>query len=296
MTTLQALVLGVLQGLSEFIPISSSGHLVLLQKLFNISEGSMNFDIFLHLATLISLCIVMRKKLLAYLREPLGHVPKMVVLGTVPTVIIAFAFGKFFSELFETGVSLGFGFLYTAIILYLAEKQSGEAGNSIMPDGATGKQIARSGEAGMRIKPAGALVVGLAQGIAVTPAVSRSGSTIAAGLMTGASRADAIEFAFLMSIPVTLLAVAQDMLKMITGGELFSSAEAAVVGTRAAFGPVEMAVGFAAAAVTGYFSAKYMLKAIQKIKLTWFSAYVGILGALILLDQLFFGVVFDKFF
>ena len=333
MTAIQALILGVVQGLGEFLPISSSGHLVLLQKIFGIREGAMSFDIFVHLGTLISLCIVMRKRLLEYLREPLGYIPKMVLLGTVPTVVIAFAFGSFFADLFDTGASLGFGFVYTALILLYAENhRRGESemrgpGENVMrgprenvmrgpgENGMPGGGGPRDRDGGRRDKasversvtPAGAVIVGIAQGIAVVPAISRSGSTIAGGVICDFGRFAAIEFAFLMSIPVTLLAVAQDLLKIILsrgGGTAAAAAGAAAanadgvsaaVNAVSAAGPVEMAVGFLAAAITGYFAARFMLTAIRKIKLTWFSLYVGALGVLILLDQFVFGFVFDKF-
>jgi undecaprenyl-diphosphatase len=305
MSAIQALILGIAQGLGEFLPISSSGHLVLLQRLFGIGEGALSFDIVVHFGTLISLCAVMRKRLLELLRDPFGHVPRMVALGTVPTVIIAFVFGGFFKELFDTGISLGFGFLFTAATLYIAEnhykkaERGGIAGDGLA-GGADG--VRRLPLNDKNITPRGALIVGIAQGIAVTPAVSRSGSTIAAGIVCEFGRREAIEFAFLLSIPVTLMAVAQDFLKMALGAnsgaiEGVNAANAAsAAGALSAAGPLEMAIGFAASAVTGYFSARFMLGIIGKIKLSWFSAYVGLLGLSILCDQLFFGVVFDKFF
>jgi undecaprenyl-diphosphatase len=294
MTAVQAFILGVIQGACEFLPISSSGHLVLFQKLFGVNEGAMSFDIIVHFGTLISLCAVMRKKLLAYLRNPLGYIPKMVVLGTIPTVIIVLVFGRVFKDLFETGISLGIGFIYTAIILYIAENHGGGYG-----DGYSDRDESRVPAAiENRVTPQGALFVGIAQGIAVIPAVSRSGSTIAGGVICNFGKRAAIEFAFLMSIPVTLLAVAKDILDMALdkSGGAAGMASGAAAGTAGAAGPIEMAIGFIAAAITGYFAAHYMLTAIRKIKLTWFSLYAGSLGFLILLDQLFFGVVFDKFF
>ncbi|MDR3121057.1 MAG: undecaprenyl-diphosphate phosphatase, partial [Clostridiales bacterium] len=200
MTAVQALILGIVQGLGEFLPISSSGHLVLVQKLFGIEEGAMSFDIIVHLGTLVSLCVVMRKQIFAYLRAPLGHVPRMVVLATVPTVVIALAFNSILEGLFETGFGLGFCFLYTAAILWFAETHN------------SGVEARREGKRIEAVSPRDALLVGISQGIATIPAVSRSGSTIAGGLLSGLRREAAIEFAFLMSIPVTLMAVAFDLL------------------------------------------------------------------------------------
>ena len=346
MTWFQALILGVVQGLCEFLPISSSGHLVLLQKVFNINEGALSFDIIVHLATLIALCAVMRKRLAAYLRNPFGHIPRMVVLGTVPTAVIALVFSKVFKDMFDSGMSLGIGFIYTAVILYLAQTHSDSFGDggSVLGGGGVmfgrnpmagggGAKFNRGAARGMKgadaidivateqaVTPKGALIVGIAQGIAIIPAVSRSGSTVAGGIMSNFGKTAAVEFAFLMSIPITLLAVAQDVLEAIknkgaaaagavAAGALAGTADAAVgaagaagavnaagaAGAAQAIGFLEIAVGFAAAAVTGYFAARFMLTAIKKIKLTWFSLYVGVLGILILADQLVFGIVFDKF-
>ena len=322
MTALQALILGIVQGICEFLPISSSGHLVLLQRLFGINEGALSFDIFVHLGTLVSLAVVMRKRLLGYLREPLGHIPKMVVLGTIPTVIIVLAFNSIFANLFDTGASLGVGFIFTALLLLFAENHSKNesasgrfaySGGRSLTAGAQKRRFGynerrRRTDMEQSVTPAGALVVGIAQGIAVIPAVSRSGSTIAAGIMCDFGRPAAIEFAFLMSIPVTLMAVAQDLLKILIGNanaaKAANAANAAIGDASAAAanaavsaaGAVDMAVGFIAAAITGYFAARFMLRLIQKIKLTWFSIYVGLLGVFILADQLFFGFVFDKLF
>jgi len=316
MNIIQAVILGIIQGLGEFLPISSSGHLVLVQKLFGVNEGALSFDIIVHLGTLISLMIVMRRRLAVYLREPFGHVPRMVALGTIPTVVIAFAFRGFFKDLFDTGVSLGVGFLYTALILYIAEnhKDAGagaSAGKRKAARVSVGKSTAMPPDGrnvdDRQITPIGALIVGISQGIAVIPAVSRSGSTISSGIVCNFGKPAAVEFAFLMSIPVTLLAVAQDLLSMIlskagtaaaVAGDAGATAAAAASGAVAASaaGAVEMTAGFVAAAVTGFFAARFMLSLINRIKLTWFSLYVGILGILIIIDQLFFGLVFDKLF
>jgi undecaprenyl pyrophosphate phosphatase UppP len=352
LTALQALILGIVQGLGEFLPISSSGHLVLLQKIFGISEGAMSFDIVVHLGTLVSLLVVMRKEIMRYARHPLGHVPRMLALGTLPTIAIALAFNGFFEGLFESGASLGVGFVLTAALLWFAESrsgkgaaaqgaaagqeaavQSGAAGQGAaarggLPAGAkpaTGPEptaaqnevgrgavvaaqgqgaigaklasgqeptVARSGAPspepaqgkGMDgITPRDALAVGVAQGIAIVPAISRSGSTIAGGLLRGLSREAAIEYGFLMAIPVTLMAVALDALKMLIA---VSGGEYAGVPAR------EMLIGAAAAMATGLFAAKFMLSMIRKIKLAWFSAYVLALGVFVLADQLWFGIFF----
>ncbi|MDR1440745.1 MAG: undecaprenyl-diphosphate phosphatase [Clostridiales bacterium] len=290
------MILGIVQGLGEFLPISSSGHLVLVQKIFGVNEGAMSFDIVVHLGTLASLFIVMRKKITQYLRHPLGHVPMMVVVGTIPTVVIALAFYGFFESLFDTGASLGIGFVFTAALLWFAESRGAKAhmrAAAAAPQGkaqgnAQGAEAASS--AGKRmdgITPRDAIAVGVAQGVAIVPAISRSGSTIAGALLSGLSREAAIEYAFLMAIPVTLMAVALDALKVVMGMS---------AGTYVGVPAREMLVGAVSAMATGLFAAKFMLAAIRKISLKWFSAYVLALGVLVLADQLWLGIFFDKLF
>ena len=262
----------------------------------------MSFSILVHFGTLVSLCVVMRDRLLKYLREPLGHIPRMVVLGTIPTIVVVLLFGRVFNDFFDTGASLGAGFILTALVLLFAEKIGEKYGGGYISKKQTGgwEEVGATSKERQPIEKKvtikGALIVGVAQGIAVTPAVSRSGCTIAAGIISGFGRQAAIEFAFLMSIPVILMAMAQDVLKIITRGPDPAAAADGIQHAMGAAGPLEMAIGFVAAAVTGYFAAHFMLKAIQKIRLSWFSLYTGVLGVLIMLDQLVFGVVFDKFF
>ena len=274
MTVIEAMALGFVQGVGEFLPISSSGHLVLLQRAFGISEGAMAFDVAVHLGTLVALIVVMRKRLLMYIRNPLGRVPVLVVVGTIPTAAIALALKKTISGLFESGASLGVGFLLTAAMLWFAEAWS--------------KRMASAGAkgAGRRIDEAtaaDAIMIGIAQGVATVPAVSRSGSAISSGLVCGLDREAAVEYAFWLSIPITLLAVADDVLGIAMGG-----------GGGGDVGAAPMVVGTLVAMAVGIPAARLMLRRIRRISLKWFAAYVGALGALALIDQLFIGAVLDK--
>ena len=309
MTVIEAAILGFVQGVGEFLPISSSGHLVLLQRLFGVSEGSMSFGIAVHIGTLVALVAVMRKRLLSYLNQPLGRVPVLVVIGTVPTAIMALALKRFLESLFDTGASLGVGFLLTAAMLVFAETWSkrmggrtggrmgeragsrvGERMGGRMDGGMGGHMdgratVARAHVAGRRIDEANiadALAIGFAQGVATVPAISRSGSTIAAGLICGLGRESAVEYAFLLSIPIMLLAVADDALSILLGRG------------GAGVGALPTAVGVLVAMAVGFPTARIMLRKIRKINLKWFAVYTAALGVLVLVDQLFIGAFFAK--
>ena len=268
MSVLQGFILGIVQGLSEFLPISSSGHLVLFQKLFGLSEGVLTFDIAVHLATVISVLVVMWKDVLEILKKPWGKLPVLILAGSVPTFIIAVLFGDMFEKLFESGISLGFEFILTGLILWYAEG-------------------VRSRNKGLdSMKYSDALVVGTAQGVAILPAISRSGLTIAGALMRGLNREFALKFSFLMSIPVILGAAAKDVYDIVKAGS----------GLEEGVEFLPLIVGMAAAAVSGYLAIRFMLKVFSKVSFRMFSYYVFALGILVLVDQMFFGRFFGRLF
>lgn len=268
LTVLQGVILGIIQGLAEFLPVSSSGHLVLFQKLFGLQEGNITFDIAVHIATLAAVIVVMRKDVLGILRKPFGKLPLLIVAGTIPTGIIALIFSEQFRRLFETGKSLGLGFILTGLVLWYSDRLG-------------------SGRKGLeKMGYADAIVVGIAQGIAILPAVSRSGMTISGGLFRGLSREFALRFSFLMSIPAILLAAAKDVYDILKAGAGFD------IGV----GVLPLAAGMAAAAVSGYIAVRFMLRIFSKVSFKVFSYYVFVLGAFVLADQIFFGRFFERLF
>ncbi len=264
MSIFEAILLGIVQGFSEFLPISSSGHLVLLQKIFGIQEGALTFDIALHLATLIAVMVVYREKILEILKKPFSKLPVYIVLGTIPIGILGLLFNDKIEQLFETGATLGAGFIFTGIILMLAEN--------------VGKKE-RDLE---KMKVSDPLLIGTAQAVAMLPAVSRSGMTISSALALGVERKTAADFSFLLSIPAILAAVVLDVYKMVKTGE----------NALAAIGTAPLVLGMLFAAVAGFFAVKTMLKLIQNRKLKYFSWYLWGLGALVLLDQLVLHIFF----
>ena len=264
MSYLEAIFLGIVQGFSEFLPISSSGHLVLFQRILNVEEGALSFDIALHFATLVAVITIYWKKIIEMIRRPFSKLPMYIVLGTIPIGILGLLFNDLIESFFESGATLGVGFIFTGIVLMYADK--------------VGKKSRDLSE--LNIKDP--LVIGTAQAVAMLPAVSRSGMTISSALSLGIERKTAADFSFLLSIPAILAAVVLDLYKMLQNGE----------NTLAAIGIGPVAIGMFFAAVAGFIAVKAMLRLISNKKLYYFSYYLWGIGGLVLLDQL----VLHRFF
>ncbi len=264
LSVLEALIQGIVQGLTEFLPVSSSGHLVVMQKLFGMKGNLLTFDLVVHFGTLIAVCAVMWKDIAAILKKPLCKMTWMIIVATIPTVIIGFAFKDLFKSLYESGITLGFEFILTGLVLWLAENT----------------RRGRKGIRGMNVVDA--LVIGTAQGAAILPAVSRSGLTIAGALFRKLDREFALRFCFLLSIPAILGPVALDAYDVVKQGSAYMQ------------DIWIYAVGFIAAAISGYAAIRFMLRIFTKASFKLFSVYVFIIGALVLIDQLFFGRFFGR--
>ncbi|MEZ4358510.1 MAG: undecaprenyl-diphosphate phosphatase [Eubacteriales bacterium] len=262
MNIIESIIIGLVQGLTEFLPVSSSGHIVLLQNVFGIQEQQIFFGVMVHLATLVAVTIVLWKDILKILKNLFGHMTWMIVIASIPAVIIGALFSDFFEEAFG-GASLGYMFLLTALILTLSEKLYSRQRKNPRQE----------------VNLKNALSMGIMQALAILPGVSRSGSTIAGGLFTGMNREAAAKFSFLMSIPIIL------------GSAIFEGYDAVKVG----IGNVDwlpVILGMVAACISGYVAVKFMLNLIKRKRLYGFAVYVGILGALVILDQLVFHVFF----
>jgi undecaprenyl-diphosphatase len=259
---LECLILGIVQGLTEFLPVSSSGHLVLFQKIFGIEEGALTFDVALHLATLIAVFAVFWKDIISVITKPFSRLTLLLVVGTIPTMAMGFLLKDFFEKTFESGATLGVEFLFTGLILWYTES------------------VKSKGKGVEKTTYADAALIGVAQGIAILPAVSRSGLTIAGALFRGLDRDFAAKFSFLMSIPVILGAGLLDGYKVMKDTGLSGLDGGPYI------------IGMLAAAVSGYFAIKIMLKILAKGSLRKFSYYVFAVGGLVILDQLFFKVFF----
>lgn len=250
-------ILGAVQGLTEFLPVSSSGHLTLLQHLlrFDLEGGSMTFiNIMMHLGTLIAVIVVFWKDILALFKKPFKTL-LMLIAATIPAGVVGLLFNDEIDALFsgENAVLyLSVCFALTALLLLICEMA------------AKRRKVQ---------KPLGwgsAAAMGLMQAVALFPGISRSGSTIVAGTLVGTRREDVAKFSFLMSIPVILGSFAVEVFGIVR--------EPSSVAGVGANGVIGMAVGVVLAAVFGFFAIKLMLRVIRKANYVWFSVYLTALS------------------
>ena len=271
MTYIQAIILGLIQGLAEFLPISSSGHLALLQYFFGIeSDQVLAFTVMLHVGTLLSVFIIYWKdikdlvvELIATIRDvctgkglrinanPTRRLGFMIIVATIPTALIGLLFEDFFEGLYSSLVSICLGLIFTGFILLLAERK-----------GRQDKDIET-------MKFRHAVFVGIMQGIAICPGVSRSGSTLFGSLMSGLKRELAVKFAFLISIPSILGSVILEVPDALEEG-----VDAATIGP--------MIVGVIVAAISGIFAIKAMIRVVTGRRLVGFSIYVWLVAVVVL--------------
>ncbi|WP_304225656.1 undecaprenyl-diphosphate phosphatase [Gracilinema caldarium] len=272
MSILQAIFLGFLQGLTEFLPVSSSGHLVLAQKIMGISEPALFFDTLLHVGTLVAVLIVLWKDVWALMRRPFQRLTGLIILGTLPTIVIALVFKDAIEHAFTSGAFLGIGFLLTTGLLLGAEYLSS-------------RKTAGRGETEMKYTDA--LLIGTLQGVAIFPAVSRSGSTIAGALGVGLNREFAARFSFLMAIPAILGAFVLQLKDLLPALKAHD--------TETIFGGIGLPAiiaGTVTATVVGIFAVRFMLNLIKNKNLKGFALYTAVLGVLVLADQALFHLFF----
>jgi len=272
MSIIHAVLLGIIQGLTEFLPVSSSGHLVLFQKLFGISEPALLFDTMLHMGTLAAVVAVLWKDIWAILRKLNQPLTLYLIIATIPTVIAALVFRKPLERAFETGHFLGFAFLMTSALLIGAELLAKRGAAS----GGTAKNAAT-------VNWLDALVIGVMQAIAIIPGVSRSGATLSGALSRGLDRDFAARFSFLLSIPAILGAVVFQLKDLVKGGAAEAAGVTASGGVNAGggIGAAAMIAGTISAAVVGFFAVRLMLKIVREKSLWGFAVYTGVLGLVI---------------
>ena len=255
MTELQALILGIVQGLTEFLPVSSSGHLELGHALLgDESTDNLRFALVVHVATVLSTIVVFRKDILELLKglfafewnEPTKFVSKL-LFSAIPVLIIGLFFKDQIEELFTGNLVLvGSMLIFTAFLLALP-------GFIKVNDG--------------KITFFKALIIGVAQAVAVIPGISRSGSTIATGLLLGTKKEEVARFSFLMVLIPILGAAFLDMV----GGDITSSESISAI---------PLFIGFIAAFVTGLLACSWMIKIVKRGKLIYFSIYCLIVGVI----------------
>ena len=276
MTYFEAVILGLVQGLAEFLPISSSGHLALLQQWFGIEEDNvLLFAVLLHVGTLISVFIVYWKDIWELIVElcltfkdiftgkglrieerPVRKLGVMIIVATIPTGIIGILFNDFFDSLYTSVLPIGIGLIITGLLLTFAEKMG-------------------SSKRGIKqMNYRNAVFIGIVQGIAICPGISRSGSTLFGSLVCNLNREFAVKYVFLISIP------------SILGSAVLETPAALEAGMdMAQLGPV--LVGMIVAAVSGLVAIKTMIKVVSNKKLNYFSYYVWLLGAAVVIYSFF---------
>ncbi len=250
MQILFLLILGILQGICEFLPISSSGHLVLFSNIFGITD-SLFVSIVLHVATLLAILVVFKKEIFYMISHPFSKESMNIVIATIPTALIVLILMPIINQSF-TGSFLAVSFLISSILLVAVEYYS--------------KRHKQSKEFTYK----NAIIMGIAQGLAVFPGISRSGTTISAGLFSGGDKENCAKFSFLMSIPVIILSMILEIIKIFIYKETVSVNIVGIVGA------------FIFAFVIGILSIKLMIKLTSKLNFKWFSLYLLIISIITL--------------
>ncbi|MBQ8748880.1 MAG: undecaprenyl-diphosphate phosphatase [Clostridia bacterium] len=238
----EAIILGIVQGLTEFLPISSSGHLVLLQNIFD-TGSNLFMTVALHLGSLVAVVVVFWKDIVYIVKHPFCDLSKKIIFATIPTVIIVLFFKTYIEDSFNGNFFL-IGFILTAFLLMITEI------------------IAKKVDFKKPLSTKTAVIMGIAQGIATLPGISRSGSTICAGLLCGEHRDSVASFSFLMSIPIIIASCVYEL--------LFSASSVTV-------SVLPIIIGMIFAFIFGMLAIKLMLKLIKKVEFTYFAIYLVVL-------------------
>lgn len=267
MDLVKAIILGIVQGLSEFLPISSSGHLVIVEHLMNFNLGGLSFEVFVHFGTLLAVCWAFRMDLIRLFaaipdifrlfspdlpaeRKEYALLDIYIIIGSIPAAVIGLLFENAIERIFENHVIALYMLFLTGLIVW-SSRYAGE--NTRHVNGLRG------------------FVIGIAQAVSILPGISRSGTTIVTGLWMGVERLRAARFSFLLSVPVIFgatLLKSHDLMK----NPLPSS------------DTLPLLLAGAAAAISGYFAIVWLMKIIQKQKFEWFGIYciaVSILGLML---------------
>ena len=266
----QAILLGLVQGLTEFLPVSSSGHLMIFKELLGVDGGGfLDFTVTVHLATVLATLVVFWKAIWQLLKgffqfkynDETDYVCKILV-SLIPVAVVGFFFKDFVEGLFgESLIPVGVGLCFTAALLLLSDY----SGRLFRRPGRPVKEV-RSG-----ISYGQAFLVGLGQAVAVAPGVSRSGTTIATGLVSGVRREVMAQFSFLMVLIPIIGEQLLDIVKAVAG-------EGGLAG---GVGTVSLLLGFVAAFVSGLFACKAMVALVRRARLGWFALYCVLVAVLI---------------
>ena len=254
MNSIEAIILGIIQGLTEFLPVSSSGHLELAKAILgdtSVPKESLTFTVVLHFATALSTLVIFRKEIAQIFKglfqlkwnEEFKFSIK-IIISMLPAVVVGLLFEKQLAAFFNGNILLvGFMLLVTALLLLLADKAKN-----------TQKEVSFSNS----------LLIGVSQAIAMLPGISRSGATISTAVLLGIDKTNAARFSFLMVVPLIFGKIGKDIL----GGDLgFQSSEI-----------IPIAAGFIAAFIAGLFACKWMIALVKRSKLSYFALYCAVVG------------------
>ena len=264
----QAFLLGIVQGLTEFLPVSSSGHLMIFRELMGVDgEGFLDFTVTVHFATVLSTIVVFWGAIVRLLKgffkfrynDETDYICKILV-SLIPVALVGFLFKDYVDGLFSGGLkAVAAGLCVTAVLLWISDN----AGRRF--------KVPRAKDTRNGISYWQAAVVGLAQAFAVVPGVSRSGSTISVGLLSGVKRDVMAQFSFLMVLIPIIGEQSLELLKVAMGSESFG----------AGVGTLPLILGFISAFISGLFACKVMIAIVKKAKLLWFALYCLVVAALI---------------
>ena len=272
MSWFEAFILGIVQGLTEFLPVSSSGHLAIGKALFGIETSDLSFEVAVHAATVLATLVVFWKDIVKLLQDlfkfKMNDGTKYIILiliSMIPVFIVGMFFKDYVENIFGSGLLVvGCCLVVTAALLFLSETLSARRAAKEAAEGTAG--------AGKEMSVKSALWMGLAQSIAVLPGLSRSGSTIATGLLCGVKREEVTRFSFLM----VLIPILGEAFLDVVGGDFAASS----------VGILPLFVGFVAAFVSGLFACKVMIAIVKKARLRWFALYCVLVGLACIISTL----------
>jgi len=275
---IQAIILGIVQGLTEFLPVSSSGHLAVAQMLLRVPEDRIFFlTVMLHVGTLVSvivvywndliniviefvrMCVDISRKKGAGLDNEYRRLGVLIIVGTIPTGLMGLLLKDIFSGFYTSRLIIGISLLITGSLLWFAERSQEKSSTHLKP---LGKMTWKN-----------AFIVGIFQGFAITPGISRSGSTIAGALFQGINKETATRYSFLLSFPA------------ITAATLLEAKDIATFGMGDVTFPI-LLVGIASSFLAGIFAIKTLINLIKKGKLFYFSYYTWTAGTIVIISAL----------
>ena len=239
------ILIGIIQGLTEFLPVSSSGHIVLFGSLFDM-DNLLLLSVVAHIGTLFAVIYCYRQRLKELIKKPFCETNIKLLIATIPTIVMVLLFNSFIEDNFSSS-SLVWGFLISAVLLLIADLKK----NSSKP-----------------VSKKSALYIGISQGLAILPGFSRSGTTLACGLLVGVEKQQALDFSFLMSIPIIIASAVFEGVKLFTAQITISWLGIFIV----------MLTSF----IFGIISIKLMLKIVKGNKLFYFSFYLILLSLIVL--------------